>query len=141
MELWFWIAVALVMAIAEGATVQLVSLWFIGGAVAAIIATLCGAPIWLQGVLFGAVSLILLALLRPLLRKHLAKNVVRTNVDALCGKHAVVTERIDNLHATGHIKLDGNLWTARSVDDSVIEENTEVVIRSIEGVKALVEPV
>ena len=141
MELWFWVAVAVVMAVAEAATVQLVSLWFIAGAVAAIVATLLGAPIWLQVVLFAAVSGLLLILLRPLLRRQQAKHVVRTNIDALSGKHAVVTERIDNLHATGRVKLDGNDWTARSVDDTVIEPGTEVVIRSVEGVKTLVEAV
>lgn len=141
MELWFWIAIAVISALTEAATVQLVSVWFLGGALAAILATVLGAPIWLQIVLFVAISVLLLVVLRPLLKRQVAKRACRTNVDALIGKHALVTERIDNLKATGHIRLDGNLWTARSVNDSVIEPETEVVIRSIEGVKALVEAV
>ena len=140
MDLWFWIAVAVVMAIAEGVTVQLVSLWFVGGALGAIVTALLGGELWLQVLVFALVSALLLLLLRPLLRKHLKKGIVKTNVDALVGKHALVTERIDNLHATGHVKLDGNIWTARSVNDTPIEPDAEVVIRSIEGVKVLVEP-
>ena len=141
MELWFWIAIAVVMAIAEAATAQLVSLWFIGGAVGAIIVTLLQGPLWLQILVFALVSLALLLLLRPVLKKYMQKGLVQTNVDALIGRKALVIERIDNLHATGRIKLDGTDWTARSVNDAVIEADSEVVIRSIEGVKALVEQV
>ena len=141
MELWFWIAIAVVMAIAEAATAQLVSLWFIGGAVGAIIVTLLQGPLWLQILVFALVSLALLLLLRPVLKKYMQKGLVQTNVDALIGRKALVIERIDNLHATGRIKLDGTDWTARSVNDAVIEADSEVVIRSIEGVKTLVEQV
>lgn len=139
MELWFWIVIAVVMAIAEAATVQLVSLWFVGGALGAIVVTLLGGALWLQILVFALVSLALLLLLRPLLRKYMHKGIVQTNVDALIGRKALVIERIDNLHATGRIQLDGTDWTARSVNDTVIEVGSEVVIRSIEGVKALVE--
>ena len=141
MDLVFWIAVAVICAAAEALTVQLVSLWFVGGALAAIAARLLGGPLWLQIVLFAAVSVVLLVLLRPIIRKQQKKHLVRANIDALQGKRAVVIERIDNLHACGRIKLDGNDWTARSCDDSVIEPDTVVVIRRIEGVKAFVEPV
>ena len=139
MELWFWIAIAAVMAVAEAATVQLVSLWFVGGALGAIVANLLGAPLWAQVLTFALVSLALLLLLRPILKKYVKKDIVSTNVDALVGRKALVIERIDNLHATGRIKLDGTDWTARSVDNTVIESDSEVVIRSIEGVKAIVE--
>ena len=139
MELWFWIVIAVVMAVAEAATVQLVSLWFVGGALGAIVVTLLGGALWLQILVFALVSLALLLLLRPLLRKYMHNGIVQTNVDALIGRKALVIERIDNLHATGRIQLDGTDWTARSVNDTVIEVGSEVVIRFIEGVKALVE--
>lgn len=139
MELWFWVGIAAVLVVVEAATVQLVSVWFVGGAIGAIVVTLLGGPLWLQVLVFALVSLTLLLLLRPLLRKYIRKNIVQTNVDALVGRKALVIERIDNLHAAGRIKLDGTDWTARSVDDTPIEQDAEVVIRSIEGVKAIVE--
>lgn len=141
MELWFWIAIAVIMGVAEAATVQLVSLWFVGGALGAIVVTLLGGPLWLQVLVFALISLALLLLLRPFLRRYMKKNVVQTNVDSLVGRRALVIEGIDNLHATGRIKLDGTDWTARSLTGTVIEPDTEVVIRKIEGVKALVEQI
>ncbi len=141
MELWFWVGVAVVLAIAEAMTVQLVSLWFVCGAVGAIVAQLLGAPLWAQVLVFALISLALLLGLRPFIKKHVSKNVIKTNVDSLAGRRALVIERIDNLQASGRIQLDGADWTARSVDDSVIEPGTEVVIRSISGVKALVETI
>ena len=139
MELWFWIVVAIGTAVVEAMTVQLVSVWFVGGALAAIVVKLLGGPLWAQVLAFGWVTLAMLLLLRPLLKRYLNKNTVKTNVDALAGRRALVIERIDNLQATGRIMLDGADWTARSVDGSVIEEQSEVVIRSVQGVKALVE--
>lgn len=141
MELWFWIALAVVMVIAEAATAQLVSLWFIGGAVAAIVVQLLGGPLWAQILAFGLVSLALLLLLRPVLKKYMKKDIVKTNVEALAGRKALVIERIDNLQATGRIKLDGTDWTARSIDDSIIEPGGEVIIQSVSGVKAIVKQV
>ncbi len=64
----------------------------------------------------------------------------RTNVDALRGKQALVTEPIDNLQGTGSIKLNGAVWTARSADGSRIDKDTVVVVQGVEGVKALVLP-
>ena len=141
MELWFWIVVAVAMAVVEAATVQLVSVWFVGGALAAIVVKLLGGPLWAQVLAFGLVTLLLLLLLRPLVKQYLNKDTTKTNVDALVGRKALVIERIDNLQATGRIKLDGADWTARSVDGTVIEEQSEVVIRSVQGVKALVEKI
>ena len=139
MELWFWIVVAIGTAVVEAATVQLVSVWFVGGALAAIVVKLLGGPLWAQVLAFALVTLALLLLLRPILKRYLNKNTIKTNVEALAGRRALVIERIDNLQATGHIKLDGADWTARSIDGTVIEAGTEVVIRSVQGVKALVE--
>ena len=139
MEIWFWIVVAIGTAVVEAMTVQLVSVWFVAGALAAIVVQVLGGPLWAQVLAFALVTLALRVLLRPIVKRYVSKGTVKTNVDALVGRNALVIERIDNLQATGRIKLDGADWTARSVDGSVIEVNSEVVIRSIQGVKALVE--
>ena len=68
----------------------------------------------------------------------LNKRAEPTNADMVIGKIGVVTEKIDNLASSGLVKVGGNVWTARSVDDSVIEENDRVVIKEISGVKLLV---
>lgn len=66
-------------------------------------------------------------------------NESRTNVNSLIDKEAVVTQKIDNLHGNGEVKINGQFWTARSCDGSIIDENCVVVIEKIEGVKLLVK--
>lgn len=138
---WIWLAVLVFFAIMEAATTALVSVWFIGGALAAMIAALLSAPIWLQFVLFFAVSAILLLLLRPLARKFLVPKLTATNAGSNIGKTAVVTERIDNIHGKGAVKIAGVEWSARSISGEPIENNTLVRVKTIEGVKVCVEPV
>ena len=134
-----WLALLIVFAVLEASTVSLVSIWFMGGALTALIAALCGAEIWLQVVLFFVVSIALLLCLRPLSKKLLKKRKVATNADSNIGKTAVVTETIDNLRGTGAVKISGVEWSARSVDDSVLEKDAVVRILRIEGVKVCVE--
>lgn len=136
-----WAAAVVLFGILEAATVSLVSLWFIAGALVSFIAALAGAPLWLQVLLFFAVSIVLLAALRPLVKKYVAPRVTRTNADSLVGQEAVVTETIDNLNAQGQVKVGGMFWTARSTDSTLIPKGAAVVIRSIQGVKLLVDPV
>ena len=136
-----WAAAVVLFGILEAATVNLVSLWFIAGALASLVAALVGATLWLQVLLFFAVSVMLLAALRPLVKKYVAPRVTRTNADSLVGQEAVVTETIDNLNAQGQVKVNGMYWTARSTDSTLISQGATVVIRSIQGVKVLVDPV
>lgn len=139
-ELVAWLVALIFFSIVEACTVNLVSIWFMGGSLVALLATLCGAPVWLQTVLFFAVSILLLLCLRPLVKKLIKPNLVATNVDSNIGQIAVVTERIDNTHATGTVKLGSVVWTARNASDGIIEPDSLVIVRRIEGVKLYVEP-
>lgn len=136
---WIWLAALIVFAILEVSTSALVSVWFMGGSLVALISTLLGAPVWLQLVLFFAVSAVLLLLLRPLARKYLTPRKTATNARSNIGKTAIVTEPIDNLKGTGAVRIAGVRWSARSTDDSVLEEGTEVLVKEIQGVKVCVE--
>lgn len=82
---YVWLVLLILFLMAEGATVALVSLWFAAGALAAIIAALLGASVGLQLALFLVVSVALLAMLRPVLKKYVNPKIQRTNVDALVG--------------------------------------------------------
>ena len=136
----FWIILAAGFLAIEFATVTLVSLWFVVGAVAAMTAAMLGAALWLQVVIFAVVSLAMLLLLRPFLRKYVDPHKVATNVDALMGKEAVVTEAIDNLAGTGTVKLEGKIWSARSANGARIPAGMVVSVQSVEGVKLMVTP-
>ena len=135
-----WLAVLIVLIIAEAATVALVSIWFCGGALAALIASALGAPVWVQALLFLVVSVVLLALLRPFARKYARGGKVALNADRHIGQTALVTEEIDNLHDTGAVRLDGVVWTARSESGEVIPAGTVIEVRRRSGAKAWVIP-
>lgn len=141
MSVYIWVAAAIVFAVVEAATAGLVSVWFIGGAVAALIASLAGASVALQIVLFFLVSAALLAAIRPLTRRYIAPKKSSTNADRLIGREVLVCETIDPLHERGAIRTDGVVWSARTADHTVIDEGTVVRITKIEGSKVTVEPV
>ena len=135
-----WLAVMLISVSIELGTVSLTSLWFACGALVAMIASLLHAPLALQVVLFLSVSVALLFLLRPVVKKYLNPRLVRTNVDAVIGTEGIVTAQVDNLKATGSVKLGALEWSARSTSGEVIEPGTRVKVDRIEGVKAYVTP-
>ena len=133
-----WAAAILIFGIVEGITVQLVSVWFVIGAIAALIASFCGAGFLTQVIIFVAVSVAALIITRPLVKKFIKPKIQSTNADRCIGQTGVVCERIDNLAATGQVKVKGSVWTARSGTDACIEEGTLVKIERIEGVKVIV---
>ena len=135
-----WIGLMVVFAIVEASTVSMVSLWFIGGSLGGLIVTLLGGGIWLQIVVFLAVSVALLACLRPFVRKYVTPKKTATNVDMVLGRSAYLTQTVDNLRGTGALKLDGKEWTVRSADESILPVGTLVKIVKLEGVKLYVEP-
>lgn len=135
-----WLVLMVVFLIAEAATVTLVSLWFAAGALAALIAYFLGAAVWLQVLLFLAVSALLLTALRPLVRKFVTPRLQRTNVDSVIGSTGLVTAPIDNVSASGQVRLGAMEWTARSTSGAPISEGTLVRVDRIEGVKVFVSP-
>ena len=134
-----WGMLALGFLILEGCTVAMVSLWFAIGAGAALVLSLLGAAFWLQALAFLAVSGVLLALLRPMLRKYV--KTTKTNVDSIPGSCGLVTEDIDNVAYQGQVKLGAMTWTARSTSGAPISAGTQVRVDRVEGVKVFVSPV
>ena len=141
MEAIIWLALMVVFLITEASTVAMVSLWFAMGSLAAMIAALLGGPVWLQVALFLVVAAVLLACLRPVARKRFTPRLKSTNIDAVIGSQGYVTADIDNVAATGQVKLGGMEWTARSAGGEKISAGTLVQVERIEGVKAFVTPV
>lgn len=136
-----WLILLLVFLAVESGTVTLVSIWFAAGALTAMIASLCGAWVWLQVVLFFCVSVVALLLLRPLFKKYIKPKLVKTNVDSVLDMQGLVTEDIDNIIPTGQVKLGAMVWTARSTSGEKICAGTLVKADRVEGVKVFVSPV
>jgi membrane protein implicated in regulation of membrane protease activity/DNA-binding XRE family transcriptional regulator len=133
-----WLALLILFGVGEAATVGLTSIWFAVGSFAALIAALLGGEVWLQIVLFLAVSGLSLAAARPLVKKFLTPLHQPTNADRVIGAEAVVTEEINNLLSRGAVSVSGLTWSARSTHDTVIPVGTVVRVDRIEGVKLYV---
>ncbi len=137
---YVWLGVAVVLAIVELSTTQLVSLWFVLGAAATAV---CSATflkdqlIW-QIVVFLLISAVLLMLTRPFVKKLKTNEGVRTNSDRNIGKTALVISEIDPEKGTGQVRVGSEKWSAKSLDSSVIKEGTNVKVVAIEGVKLIV---
>lgn len=138
---YVWLAVAVLLAVVEVATTQLVSLWFvIGAAVTAVCSAtfLEGQLLW-QIIIFIVVSAVALILTRPLVKKLKNENKVSTNSDRNIGKTGVVIVEINPSDGTGQVKIGTEKWSAKSVDGSVIKEGTNISVEAIEGVKLVVK--
>lgn len=139
MMVYVWLGIMIAAVVVEVCTAQMVSVWFAIGALCSFFVALAGVEqLWIQIVVFVVASAITVIVTRPLVKKLVNKRAEPTNADMVIGKIGVVTEKIDNLAPSGLVKVGGNVWTARSVDNSVIEENDKVVIKEISGVKLLV---
>ena len=135
-----WLVLLVVFLAAEAATVSMVSLWFAVSALVALLVALLGGPGWLQGTLFLVISAVLLALLRPIVRRYISPRITATNVDSVIGSTGLVTAAIDNVSAAGQVKLGAMEWTARSTSGQPIPVGTRVRVDKIEGVKVYVSP-
>lgn len=137
--MYAWLAAALIFAVAEACTLQLISIWFAGGALAAFVCAVLGTDVNVQWIVFAAVSALLLAVTKPVVKKLTKNQCEKTNIDAQIGKITVVTKKIDNIAEVGEVKLNGLYWSARSEDGNVIEADERVRIKNVEGVKLIVE--
>ena len=135
-----WLVLLVAFLAAEAATVSMVSLWFAVSALVALLVALLGGPGWLQGTLFLVISAVLLALLRPLVKRYVTPRITATNVDSVIGSTGLVTTAIDNVSAVGQVKLGAMEWTARSTSGQLIPVGTRVRVDKIEGVKVYVSP-
>jgi membrane protein implicated in regulation of membrane protease activity len=141
MEGWlFWLLVAVIFGIGEIATTGLFLGPFAIGAALAALAAAVGAPFVVDLVVFLAVSVVVLAALRPVARRHLRQPArLRTGTAALVGHTATVLQRISNAEDLGQVRLDGEVWRARAFDeDEVFEPGARVQVIEIRGVTAVV---
>ena len=136
-----WLGLMILFLIAEAASVSLVSLWFAAGALVAMVVSLLGGEVWMQIALFLAVSGILLACLRPVVRKFIRPKTAATNIDAIIGSQGYITTDVDNLAGHGQVKLGAMEWSARSSGGEKIPAGTLVRVDRIEGVKVFVTQV
>ena len=126
-----WVAVMVIFGVLEAATVGLTSVWFVVGGIGGLVASMLGAEIWLQLVVFFVVSIGCMIAARPLVAKYINQTTVPTNADRVLGATARVTEAIDNTVPVGAVYVDGKTWSARSETEEVIAVGTMVRVTRI----------
>ena len=134
--LWFWIAIAF--AVIEALTLGIVSIWFAIGALVAMLFAFVIDSFIVQLLIFLGVSLVLVATTRKVAVEKLKIGQVKTNVDELIGKEAVVVKEI-RPYTTGEVKLDGKVWRAMSESKQVYKVDEIVTVLRIEGVTIIIK--
>lgn len=133
-----WVLILVISIIVEAITIDLVSIWFGVGAIAALIGEAFGMSHFLQVVIFTIVSIICIVISRPLAKKYLRGNIVKTNLDRVIGKHCLVTETI-TADDKGEVKVMGTLWMASSLNNETIQVGEYAEVVSIEGAHVIVK--
>jgi membrane protein implicated in regulation of membrane protease activity len=145
---WIWVALTVIFAIIEVFTLGLTTVWFALAALVLVFLFFLPIPFIAQIIIFLAISAGLLFFTRPIAIKKFKTGRVKTNVDSLIGKHALVTKQIGEFD-TGEIKLNGQIWSAKLLPETEYDSNNTVpaypvlegtkceVVR-IEGVMAIV---
>ncbi len=135
-----WLIILVLLVVIEIFTLGLTTIWFAGGALAAIVVAAVGGPVWLQVLVALIVSTVLLFFTRPVAMKYFNRDREKTNAESLVGRQAIVLSEINNLQGIGQVTINGMEWTARTIaDGQTIKPGEVVVIRGINGVKLLVE--
>lgn len=141
--IFVWLAVVVGGVFCEAVTVSLVAIWFVPAALISLLLSLFGVAEWIQVLVFFLLAFAMIVVFRHIFKKRIRdkQTSVKTNTDRLLGKRAVVTEEIDNLHALGAVKIDGQEWSARSEGDISIPVGTTVEVLSVAGVKLICKPI
>ena len=138
----FWLIAAGVFFIIEMATIGFLIFWLGIGALLAMVTSFITDSILIQVIVFVVTSTVLLVFTRPLVNKFVkVPKEVKTNAYSIIGKKAIVVKNINNVEGDGQVKIDGEVWSAKSADDEEISKDTEVEIVEIDGVKAVVKKV
>lgn len=133
MMTYVWAAVIVAALLLEGVTFGLVAIWFVPGALVALIMSLFSVPLPWQILAFGVISVITLFLGLKIRRRK-----TKTNVDSLIGKTVLITEEVNNIEAKGTGKLNGQVWTVRANNpaEALVPGDLAIVV-AIEGVKLI----
>ena len=135
-----WLVLFLGFAAVEALTLDLFFAMLAVGALAAMLSSLLAAPLFLQVVVFALVSVLMIAVVRPLALKHLKHSTPEqlSNVDRLVGGPALTLEPVSAM--AGTVKIGGETWSARSAHGASLPAGVQVRVARIDGATAVVEP-
>ena len=135
-----WIIIMSILLIIEAVTPNFVTIWFAIGTLGATIASVCGLGLWWQICIFTVLSAITLILTKPFVKKKLKLETTKTNLDAVIGKTAIVTDSITGDKFAGAVKVAGKEWSAVCYECDILQ-GEKVIVKDIKGVKLVVEKI
>ena len=138
--LMIWLVIVIASLLIEIITVDLVSIWFGLGGIAALICYLVNFPIPVQIAAFVVISVIMMIIIRPIAKRYLKTNIVSTNYDRVIGKHALVTRNI-TADRKGEVKVLSTFWSATSIDNHDIIEGEYCEVLAVEGAHLVVRKI
>lgn len=135
---WIWIAIIVLAIVIEVISEQLISIWFVPGAIIATFLDYFGIKLIWQILVVLVLAAIGIVIARVFLADKIAARIQKTNIDAIIGERCIVTERIDNYAGCGLVKIKGQIWSARGVGENDVYEIGSVLhVVAIEGVKVI----
>jgi membrane protein implicated in regulation of membrane protease activity len=136
---WIWVSLVIIFALVEVFTLGLTTVWFAIAALIMAFLSFFHMPLTVQVLIFLVISALLLIFTRPLAIKKFKIGREKTNVDSLVGKHTLVVKTIGEFER-GEAKINGQIWSARSEDNTEITKGKKCEILRIEGVQLIVRP-
>ena len=138
----FWLIAAGIFFIMEIATVGFLVFWFGIGALITMVVSIFVPNVYVQAIVFVVSSTLLIFLTKPFVNKFVNKGKsVATNAYSIIGRNGIVTKEINSMEGTGQVKIGGETWSAKTISEEIIPENTEIEVVKIDGVKAIVKKV
>ena len=133
-----WILAIVVFLILEASASALISIWFAGGSLAALIAAMCGAGVPAQLLVFLTVSVVCVILLRRVALKTFGNKKEKTNLDRIIGQEVLITRTVDNTAREGTASINDVEWKVKSGNGEIIPAGETAKVTDIEGVKLIV---
>jgi nodulation efficiency protein D len=133
---YIWLAIIILLAIAEAMTINLVTIWYVASGIVALILSFFIDNFTIQFAVFTLLGTFLLITTRQFLQTFLNTKNVKTNLDRIIGMNGIVVEEI-NRNNNGAVKVDGKVWTAYA--DKKIKVDSTVKVLEINSSKIKVE--
>jgi Membrane protein implicated in regulation of membrane protease activity len=137
----YWIIVLAILIFIEILTLGITTIWFAGGAVAAFILSLYYDNLVLEIIVFLTVSLALLYFTRPVVMRQLSTSKLNTEYTGVIGMTATVVSEVDNMKGTGQVDVEGQTWSAISLDGNILMKDARVKVQGISGTKVIVSQI
>lgn len=134
-----WLVLAGIFFIAEMLTAGFLIFWLGVGAILAMLLSFITDNLFVQIAVFVVTSIVLIVATKPIVKKFVDKKTIVTNSYSLIGQKAIVIEDINSIESKGKVKINGEVWSAKTSDENIIEKGTEVEITEITGVKLVVK--